>query len=67
MTTPVSFNKEETLTFITLGDGDFSYSLDMAKYLASETNATHRMARQCHIVLQELWYLYLNVNGLEAS
>jgi uncharacterized C2H2 Zn-finger protein len=50
MTTPVSCNKEETLTFITLGDGDFSYSLDMAKYLASETNATHRMARQCHIV-----------------
>ena len=42
MTTPVSSNNEkETLTFMTLGDGDFSYSLDMAKYLASETNAAN--------------------------
>lgn len=37
----------DTLTFMTFGDGDFSYSLDMAKYL---TSSKEKSARPCHIV-----------------
>ena len=42
-----SSNDHDVLSFMTFGDGDFSYSLDMAKYLLS---AKELPARSCHIV-----------------
>lgn len=43
--TPASCDEREPLTFMTFGDGDFTYSLDMAKHLASSDEA-----RPCHVV-----------------
>ena len=74
MTTTVSSNNEkEALSFMTLGDGDFSYSLDMAKYLASETNATHVLAtgidsiEELHAKYRDASFLLKGLDALNQS
>mmetsp|Transcript_18609 Transcript_18609/g.25821 ORF Transcript_18609/g.25821 Transcript_18609/m.25821 type:complete len:455 (+) Transcript_18609:95-1459(+) len=37
---------EETIVFLTLGDGDFSYSLDLARYLSGENDDSNRTRRR---------------------
>lgn len=53
MTMPASHHKEKT-TFLTFGDGDFSYSLDMAKYLASSKEQSYRVIATGIDSLEEL-------------